>query len=70
MMLFQNPAFKQFQEGHEPEFESLGLSRDIQTQIYELGFQKPTAIQVWALTITNTVYVLLVRTQHAGEGSY
>ncbi|XP_071542618.1 probable ATP-dependent RNA helicase DDX28 [Panulirus ornatus] len=44
-----NPAFKQFQEGHELEFESLGLDRDILSQIYDLGFQEPTAIQALAI---------------------
>ncbi|XP_042210547.1 probable ATP-dependent RNA helicase DDX28 [Homarus americanus] len=44
-----NPAFRDLQEGHKADFESLGLDSDIQSQLNKLGFQTPTNVQTLAI---------------------
>lgn len=44
-----NPAFTSTSDEEPPEFKSLGLDRDLVTQIQKLGFKTPTNIQALAI---------------------
>ncbi|XP_042879794.1 probable ATP-dependent RNA helicase DDX28 [Penaeus japonicus] len=45
----RNPAFAKLQEGLQEDFDSLGLSRELLTGIWNLGYKTPTNIQSLAI---------------------